>query len=443
MVLENLASSLRTTLKKIATAPYVDSNLIKDVVRDIQRALLQSDINVKLVLKLTKRIEERALTEKPPAGMSSKNHVIKIVYEELVNILGKGRDIPLKKQIIMLVGLYGQGKTTTAGKLARYFQKKGMSVAMISGDVHRPAAYDQLVQLGEKIGVFVYGELGEKRAAKIVREGIEKLKNYDIIIVDTSGRHSLEDDLIDEMKRIANVAKPDEKFLVLDATIGQTAGSQAKAFHDAIQITGVIITKMDGTAKGGGALSAVQATKAPVVFIGTGEHIDELEKFDPPRFISRLLGMGDIKALVERAEGVIDEKKAEDVAKKMMTGKFTLKDLYEQMDMLSGMGPLRKIIDLLPSQFTGKVSKGQMDMTQEQIRKYKVIMDSMTEEELLNPKIIKSSRIRRIAIGSGCETADVRALLKYYNRTRKMIKGITSNRKMRRALMKQFENLDM
>jgi len=437
MVLEGLASSLKDTLRKIVNAPHIDAALIKEVVKEIQRALLLADINAALALRLTKEIERRALTEKPPAGMSSRDHVVRIVYEELVRILGETREISLKKHVIMMVGLYGQGKTTTAGKLALYFKKRGLRVGLVAGDVHRPAAYDQLTQLGARIGVPVHGEPGETRAPKMVREGMEKFDGYDIIIIDTSGRHSLEDDLVEEMKRIANVAQPDEKFLVIDAVMGQTAGPQARAFHEAITLTGVIITKMDGTAKAGGALSAVQATKAPVVFIGTGEHIDELEKFNPPGFISRLLGMGDIKALMEQAQGVVDEASAEETARKIMSGRFTLKDMYEQMRMVSDMGPLGKLMSYLPG-VGGKMSKEQMEAAQVRIKQFKVIMNSMTKEEMENPRIIKAARIRRIARGAGVEAGDVRALLKQYDNSRRMVKNITSDRKQRRALMKML-----
>ena len=437
MVLEGLASSLKDTLRKIVNAQHIDASLIKEVVKEIQRALILADINAALALKLTKEIERRALTEKPPPGMSSRDHVVRIVYEELVHILGETREIALKKHVIMMVGLYGQGKTTTAGKLGLYFKKRGLRVGLIAGDVHRPAAYDQLSQLGARIGVPVHGEPGETRAPKIVREGLEKFDGFDIIIIDTSGRHSLEDELVDEMKRIANVAQPDEKFLVIDAVMGQTAGPQARAFHEAITLTGVIITKMDGTAKAGGALSAVQATKAPVVFIGTGEHIDELEKFSPPGFISRLLGMGDIKALMEQAQGVVDEATAEETARKIMSGRFTLKDMYEQMKMVSDMGPLGKLMNMLPG-VGGKMSKEQMEAAQMRIKQFKVIMNSMTKEEMENPRIIKSARIRRIARGAGVEAADVRTLLKQYDNSRRMVKNITSDRKQKRALMKMM-----
>jgi len=437
MVLEGLAGSLKDTLRKIMNAPNIDASLIKEVVKEIQRALILADINAALALKLTKEIERRALTEKPPAGMSSRDHVVRIVYEELVHILGETREITLKKHVIMMVGLYGQGKTTTAGKLGLYFKKRGLRVGLVAGDVHRPAAYDQLTQLGARIGVPVHGEPGETRAPKIVREGLEKFEGFDIVIIDTSGRHSLEDELVDEMKRIANVAQPDEKFLVIDAVMGQTAGPQARAFHEAITLTGVIITKMDGTAKAGGALSAVQATKAPVVFIGTGEHIDELEKFSPSGFISRLLGMGDIKALMEQAQGVVDEATAEETARKIMSGRFTLKDMYAQMKMVSDMGPLGKLMNMLPG-VGGKMSKEQMEAAQTRIKQFKVIMNSMTKEEMENPRIIKAARIRRIARGAGVEAADVRALLKQYDNSRRMVRNITSDRKQKRALMKML-----
>lgn len=441
MVLEGLGDSLKTTLRKIANAPYIDKDLIKSVVKDIQRALLQADVNVKLVLNLTKEVERRALTERPPAGMSSREHVIRIIYEELVNILGETKEVELKKQIILMVGLYGQGKTTTAGKLARYFQKKGLKTSLLAGDTHRPAAYDQLKQIADSISVPFYGEAKEKKAVKVVKNGLKDLKDYDVIIVDTSGRHSLEDELIDEIKSIAKVTSPSEVFLVLDGAIGQQAGPQAKAFHEAVKITGVVLTKLDGTAKGGGALSAVSETEAPIVFIGTGEHINDLEKFEPPRFISRLLGMGDIQSLLEKAQEVVDKEKAEETARRMLSGKFTLVEMREQLDMVSGMGPLKKVMSMLPFMpgVSNKISDLEMYQTQDRLEKFKIIMNSMTEEEMLNPKLIKSSRITRIARGSGCEPKDVKELLKYYNQTRKMLKGFTSNRKMRKALMKQLK----
>ena len=355
MVLEGLGDSLKHTLRKIANAAYIDKDLIKSVVKDIQRAMLQADVNVKMVLTLTKELERRALEERPPAGMSSREHVIRIIYEELVSILGATKDIPLKKQIILMVGLYGQGKTTTAGKLAKFFQKKGLRPALIAGDTHRPAAYDQLKQIAESINVPFYGEPKEKKAVKVVKKGLSELKDNDVLIVDTSGRHSLEADLIDEITKIGKITNSDEVFLILDGAIGQQAGPQAAAFHDAVKITGVIITKLDGTAKGGGALSAVSETEAPIVFIGTGEHVNDLEKFEPPRFISRMLGMGDIQSLLEKAEEVMDKDKAEETAKKLLSGKFTLMEMRDQLDMVSGMGPLKKIFVIQKEAFISPI----------------------------------------------------------------------------------------
>jgi len=441
MVLDDLGDSLKSTLKKIANAVHIDSKLIKDVVRDIQRALLQADVNVKLVLELSKKIEKRALEEKPPAGMSGREHVIRIVYEELVNILGDSRELPIKKQVIMMVGLYGQGKTTTCGKLAAYFKKKGLRPALVAGDIHRPAAYEQLKQIANQVKVPFYGDKKSKDAVKVVKEGLNKFKKTsDVIIVDTSGRHKLEADLIDEMKEIFKATKPDEKLLVMDAAVGQQAGPQAKAFNDTVNITGIVLTKLDGTAKGGGALSAAAEVGAPIVFIGTGEHATDFEKFDPAGFISRLLGMGDIKALLEKAEESLKGKDAEKTAKRIMSGKFTLHDMYDQMDMLSGMGSLKKVAEMLPGGFPGKgkIKDEDMDSTENKLQKFKIIMDSMTNEEMNDPSIIRSSRIKRIARGAGVENRNVKELLKYYNMMKRTMKGLSGNRKMRKNLMKQL-----
>jgi signal recognition particle subunit SRP54 len=442
MVLDDLGDSLKGTLKKIANAVHVDSKLVKEVVKDIQRALLKADVNVKLVLELSKKIEKRALSEKPPAGMSNREHVIRIVYDELLEILGDARELSSKKQIIMMVGLYGQGKTTTCGKLATYFKKKGLRPALIAGDVHRPAAYEQLKQIAEKVKAPFYGDKKEKNAVKVVKDGLDKLKkSNDVIIVDTSGRHKLEDDLIEEMKDIFKATKPNEKLLVIDAATGQQAGPQAKAFNEAVDITGIVLTKLDGTAKGGGAISAAAEVGAPIVFIGTGEHSGDFEKFDPKGFISRLLGMGDIKTLLEKAEESLKGKDAEKTARRIMSGKFTLHDMYDQMSMLKGMGSLSKVAEMLPGGFPGAAKKKNIDMdeTEDKLQRFKIIMDSMTDEEMNDPNIVRSSRIKRIARGAGVENKDVKELLKYYNMTKRMMKGFSGSRKMQKNLMKQLK----
>ncbi|MFH0815401.1 MAG: signal recognition particle protein Srp54 [Methanobacteriota archaeon] len=437
MVLDKLGGSLRDVLKKIANASNVDQALIKEVVRDIQRALLQADVNVQLALHLSKEVERRALTEKPKPGMSSREHVIHTIYEELVKIVGARREVAKGRQVIMMVGLYGQGKTTTAGKLAKHFKKKKLSVGLIAGDVHRPAAYDQLSQIGKLVGVPVFGMPGEKKADKVAAAGLEEFAKMDVVILDTSGRHALEDDLIDEIKRVSKIAQPTEKILVIDAAVGQQAGPQAKAFHEAVGVTGVIITKLDGSAKGGGAMSAVSETKASVLFTGTGEHVEDLEPFVPDRFISRLLGMGDLTSLLEKARESIDEGEAEETVKKMMSGRFTLIEMRKQMEMLSNMGPLQKVMGMIPG-FSGKLSDEDLAKTQERLRRFKVMMSSMTHAELEDPKLIKGSRITRIARGSGVDPSEVRELLHQFNQSKKQMKGLLGNRKMRRQLMKQF-----
>jgi signal recognition particle subunit SRP54 len=330
--------------------------------------------------------------------------------------------------------------TTSCGKLAIYFKRKGLRPALIAGDVHRPAAYEQLKQIAEQVEVPFYGDKTEKKAVNVIKEGLNKFKRAaDVIIVDTSGRHKLEDDLIQEMKDIFKTTKPDEKLLVMDAAMGQQAGPQAKAFNDAIGITGIVLTKLDGTAKGGGALSAASEVGAPIVFVGTGEHSADFEKFDPSGFISRLLGMGDIKSLLERAEESMKGKDAEKTARKMMSGKFNLNDMYEQMNMISGMGPLSKVAEMLPGGLSGRLKSVDMDETQEKLKRFRIILDSMTNHERENPELIQASRIKRIARGAGVENKDVKEVLKYYNTTKRMMKGFSSDRKMRRNLMRQLD----
>lgn len=432
MVLENLGNALRNSIKRVMNAPHIDSNLIKEVCKDVQRALLQADVNVKQVLDLTKRIEQRALTEKPAAGMGSGEHVVHIMYEELSNLLGKGRSIELKKQKILMLGIYGQGKTTSCAKLARYLQKKGLSVGMVAADVHRPAAYEQLKQLSEKVNSKFYGDKHAKSAIEVVEKGL--LLDCDVLIIDTAGRHKLDEELMRELKEINERVKPEERILVIDATTGQQAKEQARAFHENVGITGVILTKMDGSAKGGGALSAVAEVGAPIMFIGTGEKIEDFEPFDSERFISRLLGMGDLQTLLERAKETIDEKEAEELTKKIMSGKFTLKEFYDELKNVTKMGTLDKIMELVPLP-GARVDKNKMEDSQKLFSKFRVIMDSMTEEELESPQLIKGTRMARIARGAGVETKDVKELLRYYNMSKNMMKGM-KNRKVMRQLMK-------
>ncbi len=429
-MLEKLSSSLKGTIWKIARAKRIDKQTVDELVRDIQRALILADVKISLVKELSNRIRERSLKEK--LALNPREHVIKVVYEELINIIGRGVEVPLAAQKIMMVGLHGSGKTSSCAKLARYFQKKGLKPAVICADVYRPAASDQLRQLCNKIGVPFYDGANlpdrKKKVIDIVKSGVKEFEKYDVEIIDTAGRHALEEDMIEEIRDIEASIKPEQRFLVLDASIGQQASVQAKAFDDAIGITGIIITKMDGTAKGGGALSAVSETNSGVAFIGTGEKVDDFEKFESDGFISRLLGMGDIKSLIEMAE---ESLKPEDVNTDILKGKFTLKDLYKQLEAVKKMGPLKKIMQMLPLGGLGldiDFDDTMYQVTEDKLKRFKVMMDSMTEEELTEPKIIDGSRLRRIARGSGTKITEVNELIKYHRTMQKMMKSMTSGR---------------
>jgi len=424
MALERLGSSLYDALKKVFRASVVDEATVKELVRDIQRALLQSDVNVQLVLEISKRMEERSLKEKVPPGISRREHVIKVVYEELTRFVGE-KPVPIKiepgkKQILMLVGIQGSGKTTAAAKLARYFQKKGLKPALICADTYRPGAYAQLQQLANRINLPIYGDSKAKDPVKVVSEGLKQFSDKDLIIVDTAGRHKEEQDLIKEMKTLEKKIKPDEVIMVIDGTIGQQALIQAKAFHEATPIGAILVTKLDGSARGGGALSAVAATGAPIKFIGTGEKTEDIEPFIPSRFVGRLLGMGDLETLLEKvrdAEIKVPGKKA----KAILSGKFTLTDMYEQFEAFKSMGPFRKVLKMLPG-MSYDLPEDKLNMAEANLEKWRVIIQSMRPEEKENPKMFNSSRIKRVARGSGTAEKDVKDLLKQYVMMRKMLK---------------------
>ncbi len=426
-MLDKLSDSLKEAVRKIAMANKIDKHTVDEIVRDIQRALIQADVKIALVKELSERIRERSLNEK--VVLNPREHVIKVVYEELMNILGKAIDVPLAAQKIMMVGLHGTGKTSTCAKLARYFQKKGLKPAVICADVYRPAASDQLRQLCDKMGVPFYdgAELPEgKSVVGIVKAGVKEFDKHDVKIIDTAGRHALEEEMIEEISAIRKEVEPEQRILVLDASIGQQASVQARAFDDAIGITGIIITKMDGTAKGGGALSAVSETNSGIAFVGTGETVNDLEKFESDRFVSRLLGMGDIKSLIEMAEESLTE---EDIDADILKGKFTLNDLYNQLEALKKMGPFKKLMEMLPLGGLGvNIDDSMYQVTEDKLKTFKVMMDSMTKDERNEPKIIDGSRVKRIARGSGTTTAEVSELIKYHKMMQKMMKSMSSGR---------------
>ncbi|MEM2142627.1 MAG: signal recognition particle protein Srp54 [Candidatus Thorarchaeota archaeon] len=430
MVLEGLGKSLNAALKRLFRASVVDEELVKQLVRDLQRALLQADVDVSLVMSITERVQKQALDDTLPRGISRREHVIKVVWDSLAYYLGE-KPVPLvvtpgKQNVVMLVGIQGSGKTTTVAKIARYYQKRGIRAGVVCADNFRPGAYSQLKQLAERTNIPFYGNENEKDAVKLAKKGIEEMKNrgVELILVDTSGRHRDETGLIKEMQDIAKAIKPQEIMLVIDGTLGQQAGRQAAAFRNATDIGSIVVTKLDGGAKGGGALSAVAATGAPIKFIGVGEGIDAIEPFNPTKFAGRLLGMSDIKGLIEKvreAEIELDE----DVTKRMMKGQMSLRDMMTQLKQFKKMGSLTKILEHFGRY---SIPEGVAELQEENLRRFEVIMNSMTREELDNPAIIKSSRIERIARGSGTKPSDVKNLLKQYEQLKKTIKRFSKQR---------------
>jgi signal recognition particle subunit SRP54 len=438
MVLDKLGDSLKNTLSKITKSIFVDEKLINELVKDIQRALLQSDTNVKLVFNLSNKIKERA-KEKTPPGITQKEQLIKIVYEELTNFLGKEpKEIQITKKPtqIMLVGLFGSGKTTTTGKLAKYYKKRGHKIAVMATDTWRPAAYDQLKQLAETVGVDFFGNKQAKEPIDIYNEFKPKLAQYDLVIVDTAGRDALSEDLIEELNTLHKAVQADEKILVISADIGQAAEKQAQAFHDTCGVTGVIVTKLEGTAKGGGALSACAVTKAPIAFIGVGEKIDDLEVFHPQRFVGRLIGFGDLESLLEKAQEVMSEDDAKDMQAKFLKGDFSLVDLYQQMKSLKKMGSFKKIMGMIPGMGNMKLPEGMLEMQEGKLEKWKFIMDSCTKEELENADIMDAERIERVAQGSGSSVKQVREMLKQYRQSKKMMKMFKGEKDMSKMMKK-------
>ncbi len=436
LVLEGLGKSLNSALKRLFGASVIDEELVKELVKDIQRALLVADVDVNLVMEITKRVEEQALDEKLPRGVSRREHIVRVVWDTLAYFLGE-KTVPFtinpgKPNLIMMVGIQGSGKTTTIGKLARYYQKRGIKTGVICADNFRPGAYSQLKQLAEKSNVPFWGDENEKDAIKLAKQGVKEMekRGIELILLDTSGRHREETGLIKEMRDISKSVKPQEIVLVIDGTLGQQAGVQAAAFEKATDIGSIIVTKLDGSAKGGGALSAVAATQAPIKFIGIGEGMDAIEPFNPTKFAGRLLGMSDIRGLIEKVREAQIEVE-EDAAKRIMKGQFTLKDMMAQMKQLKKMGPIGKVMEMLGLQ--NKLPEGIAEIQEENMKRWEVIMNSMTKEELEEPKLIKSSRIKRIARGSGTSQADVRELLKQHEQMKKMMKQMGKQRRGRKG----------
>ncbi len=432
MVLDKLGTSLRKAVSRLRGKPLVDEAAINEFLRDVQRALLEADVNVKLVLELSKRVKERALSEEVPPGFSRRELAVKILYDELTRLLGrKPADIEIdgkRTNVILVVGIEGSGKTTTVAKLAHWFSKRYGKVAIISSDVIRPASKLQLEQMvGQEVPVFWEDSSDPIR---IMRDGLDSFRGerYNVVIVDTAGRHKDEEGLMNELKEYYEAVKPDLVLLVIDGTIGQAAYNQAKAFAESIPIGGVVVTKLDGAAKGGGALSAVAAAGAPIYFIGTGEKLEDLERFDPDRFVSRLLGGGDVVELARRMEEAFKET---ELLERISKGRFDLEDFRDYLQQLRRAGPLDKLLEMIPG-IGGRLSSVEFDP--KEMDRWTAIINSMTPEERRNPSLIKGSRVERIARGSGVTSKDVRRLLKSYNQVKRMMESMSSPARMRRLM---------
>jgi len=431
MVLDKLSDSLKNALKKL-TSGKVDKEAVAELCSEIKKSLISSDVSIELARNIAKNIEKRALKEKVAGGLTAREHTVNIVYEELTNLLGKEfEEIPteIKPTKIMLVGLFGSGKTTTAGKLAKLYKKRGKKIALVQTDTWRPAAYAQLKQLADVLKVDFYGDAKERNPVKIYNAVKKDLEKYELVIIDTAGRDALNDELTKEIESIDKAVQAQTKLLVLSGDIGQAAQKTAESFHKAVGVTGVIVTKLDGTAKGGGALSAAAATKAKVNFIGVGEKLDAIEEFKPKNFVSRILGMGDLETLLEKASESIDQETAEKTAKNIMKGEISFTDLYNQMEALKKMGPLGQVANMIPGMGKMNIPKNQLKEQEENMKIWKYLMDSMTLQEKDNPSLMNESRIQRIVKGSGRDETEMRDLIKQYKQMKKMMKSFSGQSK--------------
>ena len=414
-----LGEQLRSAIERMRNSSSIDRGTVKEAVKDLQRALISADVEISLVLQVSRHIEEEAFKDLP-TGVNRREHVIKVTYDALAEAMGGTPKIPNKPKKIMLVGLFGSGKTTSAGKIARWYAKRGMKVGMIAADTYRPAAYEQLEQVSKAAKVGFFGIKDEKDAAKVVGQALQNMKGFDLLICDSAGRSALDDGLVEEVKAIDAAFSGDEKWLVVGADIGQTAKKQAKAFHDAIGVNGIVITKMDGSAKGGGALAACHATNAPVYFIGVGEKIDDLQEFDAQRYLSRIMGYGDISGLLEKIKEAQEEEMID--AEEMMAGDFTIETFYKQLKAARKIGPLNKIADMMG--LGAQMPKEMLEVGEEKLGGFKVIIDSMTVEERRNPELLNRSRIARISKGAGKSQENVRELIRQHRTMAKMFKQL-------------------
>ena len=422
---ENLGDRLQNVIHKVKGYGKITEENISEMMREIRLALLEADVNYKVVKEFTNNVKEKALGEEVASSINPGDLFVKIVKDELTELLG-GESVPLNTKgnpaILMLVGLQGSGKTTTIGKLSNFLRKKhSKKPLLVACDVYRPAAIDQLKQIGKQLNIEVYSE-GKKDPVEIANNAVKYAKEngYDYVLIDTAGRLHIDEELMDELDNIKNKVNPGEILLVIDAMMGQDAINVINGFNDKLPLTGVILTKLDGDTRGGVALSVRHITNVPIKFIGVSEKLDGLDSFDPERMAGRILGMGDIVSLVEKATEAIDEKEAEKTAKRMQQGKFDLEDFLSTMKQMKKLGPLENILKMIPG--AKKMGLNNIKIDPKQMAHIEAIVLSMTPKERRNPNIIKASRKTRIAKGSGTSVQEVNKLLQQFDQMKNMMK---------------------
>jgi signal recognition particle subunit SRP54 len=435
MVLADLGSKISNALRNVAKTANINDIVIRDMLNEICAGLMAADVNTKQVVKLKNNIKSKLNLEELK-GVNKRNYINKVVFGELVALLDPGivpfKPVKNKTNVVMFVGLQGSGKTTTCTKYAYYYKKKGFRVALVCADTFRAGAFDQLRQNATKVGIPFFGSYIETDPVKLAKDGVDQFKSekFDLIIVDTSGRHKQEASLFEEMEQVQVAVQPNDVVFVMDSSIGQAATDQAAAFKSKVAVGSVIVTKLDGHAKGGGAMSAVAATKSPITFIGTGESFEEFQEFEAQSFVSRLLGMGDIKQLMDVVTNAIDMEKQPKMWEHLSQGVYTMRDMYEHFTSIMKMGPLSQVMSMIPGFSEQLITKGHEKEGQAKIKQYLTIMDSMNNDELDHPKLLEMSqlpsRVRRIARGSGASIQAVNELLSQFKLFQKMI-GQMSN----------------
>lgn len=432
MAFESLSDKLQNTFKKLRGKGVLTEADINDAMREVKLALLEADVNFKVVKEFVSAVKEKAMGQDVLASLTPGQQVIKIVNDELVEMMGgtnsKLTYAPSGFTTLLMVGLQGTGKTTTCGKLAAYLKKNGKKPMLAACDIYRPAAIDQLEVVGKTVDVPVFTDRGNKVAEDIALKAKKEAerRGYDVLIVDTAGRLQIDQELMDELVRVKKAVKPHEILLVVDALTGQDAVNAAEGFNEALGIDGIIMTKMDGDSRGGAALSAKKVTGKPIKFIGVGEKADALEPFHPERMASRILGMGDMLSLIEKAQETYDEEKAAKLEKKLRKNEFTLEDFLDQMGEVQKMGGIGKMLDMIPGLGAGKISEEDIAKGEKEFKQMEAIIYSMTPAERRNPSLLNASRRKRIAAGSGQPVSKINSLIKKYEDTKKLMKQFSS-----------------